>query len=99
MEHLWSQAGLIERASTPPAKERSWHPLAIRFCTFDACFVEAAHAVVELGGERDEREGEGGAACFAEAESEVEQGFEAEFGEYVVVGWFCGLVPGDQVVA
>jgi hypothetical protein len=35
----------------------------------DACLVEAAHAVVESRGEGEEREGEGGAAGFAEAEA------------------------------
>ena len=40
-----------------------------RVCAVDADFVEAAHAAVELGGEGDERKGEGGAAGFAEAEA------------------------------
>ncbi len=35
----------------------------------DACFVEAAHAVVELGSKRDEREREGGAAGFAKTQA------------------------------
>ncbi len=59
------------------------------------CFVEAAHAVVELGSEGDKWEGEGGAAGFAEAEAEVEQRFEAEFCKHMVMRWLCGSVSGD----
>ena len=55
----------------------------------DAGLVEAAHAVVELRSEGYEREGEGCAARFAEAEAEVEEWLEAELGEHVLVCWFC----------
>ena len=57
--------------------------------------VEASHFGVESPGEADEWECEGGAAGFAEAEAEVEEWFESEFGEDVVVCGFGGAVAGD----
>lgn len=56
--------------STPGGLKRahgsSWpYPL-------NACFVEVTHAVVEFGGEAEERKGERGPTGFAESEPEVE---------------------------
>jgi hypothetical protein len=65
----------------------------------DAGFVEAAHFAVEAGGEADQWECERGAAGFAEAQAQVEQRLEAEFGEDVVVCGFGGAVSGDEVIA
>jgi hypothetical protein len=68
-------------------------------CALYGCVGEAVHLCVEARGEADEGNGEGGSAGFAESESEVEQRFEAELSQEVLVGGFGGAVPGDQVVA
>lgn len=59
-------------------------------CAVDASLIEVPRFGEEPGGEGDKRQGEGGAAGFAQPQPQVEQRLEAEFGEQVLVGGFGG---------